>query len=76
MASANKADIEQIIGQLSQKIDRLMTASRGLQFSQGLAAARPASPTVARGSTILYFATDSSVVSIWNSGSSAWVNLN
>jgi len=52
-------------------IDGTTRSNVDAYFARGLAAARPASPPIAPGATGFYYATDTSVLSIWNG--SAWV---
>lgn len=71
MAVISLDDIGQIIGKLSSRIRRLeINGSGGAFIQSGLAADRPATPTNPTRRSMVYFATDTGVLSVWNG--SAW----
>lgn len=67
MADQAPQDVQHIINDLVKRLNRLESSNRGA-MQQGLAANRPAAPTT----TNIYYATNTKVLSIWNSATSAW----
>lgn len=67
MANNGPQSIEDIINGLVIRIARLEGSVRG-GVQQGLAANRPTAPTVAS----IYYATNTKVLSVWNSATDSW----
>ncbi len=71
MATISLETIISVISKLTKRVQRLEVRGSGGAFIQaGLAADRPASPTNASGKSMIYFATDTNVLSVYNG--SAW----
>lgn len=72
MAQFTLQDLERIIRGLQRRLRILEISSDASVLKTGVAADRPASPTVSVGTTFSYYAYDSKVLSIWNVDDEAW----
>lgn len=72
-ASIDKQTFETVIAGIRSDIQRLSIA-RGISFAQGIASERPVEPIVPIGGTVMYFATDTNELNIWNTVDEVWVS--
>lgn len=71
MATIDKQSFEQIVGSLSRRIAKLEAARAGI-LQTGLATDRSTTPTVVKGTTVMFYAYDTKTLSIWNIDTDDW----
>lgn len=65
-------DLEKVIANLRRRLRLLEIQGNTGVIKNGLAADRPATPTVSIGSTTSFYATDTKTLSIWNTVTEDW----